>query len=273
MSVTQFLFALAWLPLLSAPARALPGNYTKDFEHPFVGLAVFYGDEGEYLRSCSGSLLAPTVFLTAGQCLAEAATARIDFEQDAGAKYNLRTRVDPVSGYPSACAPGTQAVCATASTFVNYSSDGIAVYPETHDVGLVILDIPVTLTEYGRLARAGSLDTLAAEWGPVTFTSSGYTPGRSSGERLMGTETLLDLKGGLTDVHLKAGGCPGDSGGPLFYGDSRSNTIVGVASLGSNPDFDGTGFSYRTDSSAVLTWILGHVPADEVANIQIIGVD
>src|SRR4029079_6370791 len=51
-----------------APASAITKNYTKDFDHPFVGLSAFYDDDVAYVRRCSGSLLAPTVFLTAGHC-------------------------------------------------------------------------------------------------------------------------------------------------------------------------------------------------------------
>jgi hypothetical protein len=88
-----------------SPSAAISGNYVKDIEHPFVGLAVFYDTAGEFLWRCSGSLLTPVVFLTAGHCTAADAegvptTARVYFQQDAGANYDPATEVDPVSGYP-----------------------------------------------------------------------------------------------------------------------------------------------------------------------------
>ena len=74
------------------PAGAITNNYVPDFEHPFVGLVVFYDDEGEFMWRCSGSLLSSTVLLTAGHCTDQEAdespsSARVYFQQDAGANF------------------------------------------------------------------------------------------------------------------------------------------------------------------------------------------
>lgn len=71
------------LLIAAVPALAITNNFVPDYEHPFVGLAVFYDANGEFLWRCSGSLISPTVFLTAGHCAdtAEgAATARVYFQ-------------------------------------------------------------------------------------------------------------------------------------------------------------------------------------------------
>lgn len=159
------------------PAGAITGNYVKDFEHPFVGLVTFYDENGEFSHRCSGSLLSPSVFLTAGHCTDGATTARVYFQQDAGANYDPETELDPVSGYPEYCADGTLGVtCATSDELYNYGFDDFESFPDTHDVGLVILDQPITMPEYGALAAAGSLDELDTKRGhqELTFTSSGY---------------------------------------------------------------------------------------------------
>ena len=44
---------IAALAVGLAPAGAITKNYVEDFEHPFVGLVVFYDDEGEFLWRCS----------------------------------------------------------------------------------------------------------------------------------------------------------------------------------------------------------------------------
>src|SRR2546425_11883785 len=75
--------------------HAITGNFVKDFEHPFVGLAVFYDSNGAFSHRCSGPLLSPTVFLTAGHCVVGVSSTRVYFQQDAGAHFDLRTELDP----------------------------------------------------------------------------------------------------------------------------------------------------------------------------------
>ncbi|HET9287065.1 MAG TPA: trypsin-like serine protease [Gaiella sp.] len=67
----------------AVPAHAITGDFVEDFEHPFVGLVVFYDEEGEFSHRCSGALISPSVFLTAGHCTDGAATARVYFHQGA----------------------------------------------------------------------------------------------------------------------------------------------------------------------------------------------
>jgi hypothetical protein len=115
--LAQFLAAIVFSLGVAAPASAITGNYVKDFEHPFVGFAVFYDGTGEFAYRCSGSLLTPTVFLTAGHCAGGGGvTARVYFQQDAGAHYDPVTQEDPVSGYPDTCAAATLGtLCATSN--------------------------------------------------------------------------------------------------------------------------------------------------------------
>jgi hypothetical protein len=287
--------ALTILAVTAGPAGAITGNYVKDFEHPFVGLVVFYDEAGEFSHRCSGSLLTPHVFLTAGHCVEGATTARVYFQQDAGAHYDPATELDPVSGYPEYCAAGTLGVtCATSDELYNYGYP--APLPNTHDVGLVILDQPIPLPEYGALAAAGSLDRLATRRGhrALTFTDSGYgltytnpSVTVSFRERLMAQATLVNLRSALTDgFNLQTsnnrgrgqgGTCFGDSGGPVFYGGFASNTIVGVTSFGLSANVcQGVDFAYRTDQAAVIAWILetvgdSSVPgeADDIAIVPL----
>jgi len=285
LSIPMALMLVLMLALSAAPAQAITGTYVEDFEHPYVGLAVFYDADGEFLWRCSGALLTPTVFLTAGHCadtVGGAVTARVYFQQDAGVNYDPATELDPVSGYPETCAGNTLGkLCATSDQIYNFDYNGSLTIPNTHDVGLVILDQPIFLPEYGQLAEVGSLDKLATSRGQqaVTFTASGYgltyknqlqngKPNVSFRERLMATSTLVNLKSALTyGFNLqtngngagKGGTCNGDSGGPVFYGGYASNTIVGVTSFGLNSLCRGTDFAFRTDTAAVQAWILSTV--------------
>src|SRR2546430_13387356 len=117
-------FALAALAAIATPVFAITGNWVDDNEHPFVGLVVFYDASGAFIWRCSGSLISPTKFVTAGHCAdtAEgAASARVYFQQDAGAHFDPATLRDPITGYPDLCAPGTLGtLCATSSKLYNY---------------------------------------------------------------------------------------------------------------------------------------------------------
>jgi trypsin len=282
---------LGAVALWATPATAITGNYVEDFQHPFVGLIVFYDDQGEFSHRCSGSLLTPIVFLTAGHCTEGVDSARVYFQQDAGANFDPETELDPVTGYPEFCAPGTQDVCTTSDELYNFGFHDFVGFPNTRDAGLAILDRPISLPEYGVLAAAGSLNRLATSRGQqaVIFTTSGYGLSRTNPvfdlsfrSRLMAKTQLVNLTSALTGgFNLqttanpgggKGGTCFGDSGGPVFYGGFSSNTIVGVTSFGLNANCRGVDFAYRTDRNAVIQWILDHVPQSEVNDIRIVSI-
>lgn len=271
---------------LAGPAFAITKNWVADNEHPYVGLAVFYDSSGEFLWRCSGSLISPTKFLTAGHCAdtAEGAvTARVYFQQDAGAHYDPATELDPITGYPEYCAAGTLGTaCATVSAgkIHNFGFANFAGFPNTRDVGLLILDQPISLPEYGQLPAAGQLDNLGTVRGKndTVFTVSGYGLSYSSQEhsavpsisfriRLMANSTLVNLNSAQTSGYNvqtqgngdgRGGTCSGDSGGPVFLGGLTSNLIVAVTSFGQNAICRGTDFGYRVDRTEVLNWINSH---------------
>jgi hypothetical protein len=273
--------ALAWCATATMPASAITNNWIDDYEHPYVGLVVFYDANGEFLHRCSGSLISPTKFLTAGHCTdatTGAVSARIYFQQDAGASYDPATGVDPVSGYPETCAAGTLGtLCATSSRLYNFGFDDFAGFPDTHDVGIVILDQPIAMPEYGQLPEPGELDGLDKARGTknTVFTVSGYgltlsvNPNSalsniSFRSRLMARATLVNLGSKNNDGfnlqtqgngQSRGGTCSGDSGGPVFLGGFDSNLIVAVTSFGLNALCRGTDFAYRIDRQEVLDWI------------------
>ncbi len=271
---------VAILAMVVSPAYAITGNFVEDNEHPYVGLVVFYDANGEFIWRCTGTLISNWTLLTAGHCadtVGGAVTARVYFQQDAGVNYDPATEVDPITGYPEYCADGTEGtLCFTSDTILNYDFSGSLTLPNTHDVGLVILDQEANLG-YAELPEPNLLDQYITARGTqdLTFTVSGYgltykqqlqngKPNESYRERLMAEATLVNLNSALNaGFNLqtsgngagKGGTCNGDSGGPVFLGGYESDLVVAVTSFGLNSLCRGTDFAYRIDQPEVLEWI------------------
>lgn len=261
--------------LAALPAMAITKNYQKDFDHPFVGLIVFYDEAGDFSHRCSGSLIDETTFITAGHCTDDEnrgvmASARVWFNQSGGSDYDPDTEIDPTSGYPEEC---RIAACRTAREMYNYGFDDFAGFPDTHDVGVVILDEGYDPGLFGKLPGGDVLNQAfkGARGGKdVWFRASGYglsyaSPVRvaSLRERLMADGKLVNLRSANTagfnlqtqgNGKDKGGTCSGDSGGPIFY-PKETNQIVAVTSFGMNANCRGVDFAYRLDRKAVLDWI------------------
>jgi len=150
-------------------------------------------------------------------------------------------------------------------------------------LGVVVLDEPVVMDEYGALPELNQLDAYKTQRGQqkVTFTAVGYGLQESFPDaaawqennlriRMVAHPKLNQINGGLVgDFSLllsnnahTGGTCFGDSGGPNFIGDS--NVIAGVTSFGLNGNCAGTGGVYRVDRADDLDWLYGtfgdHLP-------------
>jgi V8-like Glu-specific endopeptidase len=256
---TVALLVIAILMVAAAPVAAVTDGELDGNRHPYVGLMVAQDAKGEPLWRCSGTLLSPTLFLTAGHCT-EAPTARVEIWFAADVESGI-----PANGYPY---KGN--VSGKPYTHPSYNPNAFYRY----DLGVVVLNKARKMAEYGALPKQDVLDKLATQRGVqnVNFTAVGYGLQKSFPDqasflennkrvRMVAYPHLVQINTGLTgdfsvllSNNANTGGtCFGDSGGPNFIGDS--NVVGGVTSFGLNGNCAGTGGVYRVDRSDDLNWL------------------
>jgi secreted trypsin-like serine protease len=208
---------------VAAPAYAVTGGSLDGNAHPAVGLVVADLGNGP-VQDCSGSLVAPTVLVTAAHCTGELVSDRVWVSFDA--HY--------VAG-SSTLFPGT---------IVADPQWGL-VKGDSHDLAVVVLDRPVrNVTPYA-LPAANALESLGST---STLTNVGYGYADRSfvfdGYRRWSVSSFTNLTATELKLSDKPGGvCFGDSGGPRLLGDVE----VAVTSTG-NANCTGQSVSYRLDT-------------------------
>ena len=262
------------------PAGAITGNSQDDFVHDNVGLLVFYtpntpAGQDPFSHRCSGTLISSTVMVTAGHCTDGVDSGRVYFAQSVAPNYDPNAfggfGGDPTTGYPYLNG-------VTFHRADDYGYDNFADFPQTRDVGVVVLDAPVTPANgLGVLPAPGAIDAYASgSKKEARFTISGYGLSDqdprpvSFRKRLMAESYLVNNEAPITEFNLKTtanasqgkgGTCNGDSGGPVFF--KGTNVIAAVTSFGMNGQCKGLDFSYRLDRAPVLAWINDPKRADQ----------
>ena len=224
---------------------------------------------------CTGTLISPTVILTAAHC-----TSYWDDLDIAEVQVSFDDRVT---------AGGTFYTSTEWHTHPGYSDSA---WPFTTDVGVVVLPQAVGYAP-ATLPEEGVLNTLIPDSGAANnqkFVDVGYGqtgvdtgggPPRASFplQRRMSVQTFHPGKNDLVGVThglgpqllmLKANpssrhgsGCGGDSGGPIFR--DGTYTIVAIHTGGYRLGFDGqlcgrlSSLNHRVDTPAVLDWLAQYV--------------
>ncbi|MHB8959117.1 MAG: trypsin-like serine protease [Candidatus Limnocylindrales bacterium] len=233
---------LAALALAAAPVAAITNGHPDGNDHPEVGALVetqAYSD-GTWTY-CSGTLIAPTVFLTAAHCATDNGPAIVTFDTDYHAgdvTYSGTFHVDPAYPGPTA---------------------------DPHDVAVVVLDAPVEGIAPARLPEAGSLDKLA-KGTPITSVGYGaklvtsgpgghgfvYDDVRREAVGSVNTTTTSWLRASMNPALGDGGTCFGDSGGPNFLGTSN---IVAATTITGDSVCRATNVDYRMDSAAARAFL------------------
>ncbi len=236
------IFVLVALLSISIPVQAITNGGLDGTQHPNVGALVSptQFSDGTWLL-CSGTLISPTVFVTAAHC--DMGTVRVVVNFDPAYQAGDKTY--------------------TGAWFADPLYDQKQSDP--HDLAVVVFDKPVKGILPARLPAAGSLSNLS---GSQQFTSVGYgayevTNGPGGHQylyndvRMVATGTLNAVNPAWLRISMNpstgnGGGCYGDSGGPNFLGTTdilAATTITGDAICRS------TNVTYRLDTPSARAFL------------------
>ena len=244
-SLTALAVAVACL-CLAAPAGAIANGTADGQAHPNVGGLVSptqYSD-GTWIY-CSGTLISPTVFLTAAHCGEDGERVEVTFDtayQDGDKVYAGTFQADPLYGQRQS---------------------------DPHDIAVVVLDKPVRGIAPAELPDAGALDALPAD---QTFTQIGYgafavTNGPGGHQYLyddvrnQATGTLNAVNPAWLRISMNAatgngGGCYGDSGGANFLGTSD---VLAAITITGDAVCRATNVVYRLDTESARAFLADYL--------------
>jgi hypothetical protein len=256
----------------TAPAAAVTGGEADGNRHPNVGLILFYSPDGRF--RCSATLVTPTVLLTAAHCTADTVgKTLVDFRSVVATKAptGYPTAANPTTGFTQAEIEKAGFLSGTAYAHPDYSD--FTDLDNWNDVGVIVLDRPVTTIKPATIAPLNYLDAYSQpRLNKTLFTSVGYGtevrkpesgPQKPSaetypllrrfavqpGQKL--TSQILQLNGNINDTRGTGGTCFGDSGGPTFL----NGYVVTVTSYGYTDNCRYLGGYQRVDIGVVQRWL------------------
>jgi V8-like Glu-specific endopeptidase len=240
------LAALTAALITPASAGAITNGTADGNRHPNVGGLVSptqYSD-GTWIY-CSGTLISPTVFLTAAHCadVSDRVLVTFDPAYRAGDKvYSGTFHGDPLYNQAQS---------------------------DPHDIAVVVLDHAVKGITPATLPKANSLSSLS---GSQQFTSVGYgayevTNGPGGHQYLyndvrgVATGTLNSTNKSWLRISMNpstgnGGTCYGDSGGPNFLG---STGIVAAVTITGDAVCRSTNVDYRLDTASARAFLSPYV--------------
>ena len=264
--------------VVASPASAITGGEPDGNRHPNVALIVFYAEADALRYRCTATLISPTVLITAAHCTeGVAGSTLVTFESviAEAPPSPLPAAADPSVGYTPDELAAAGYLSGTSFTHPEYS--GFTDLDNWNDVGVVVLDQPVTNIAPATIAPENYLDAFAQpQLNKTIFELVGYgTEVRkpvsgpqkpqpmsyplirryttSPGQKL--TPQILQLNGNPNDTRGGGGTCFGDSGGPVFL----NGYLVAVTSYGYTANCRYLDGYQRVDIPVVQDWLDDYV--------------
>ena len=239
------------LLLIAANAQAITNGTPDGTKHPAVGALVDVGSSGTAYAFCTGTLISPTVFLTAAHCNPGVERVAVTFESkvtNAAVMYTGRYIANP--GY-------------------NKSQS------DTKDIAVIVFDRPVPNITPAKLPTLGLFDTLKSNGmlNDTLYTAVGY----GGQERTFDDkgqpyityedqrENAVSAFGALNPTWLRlsqnaatgnSGTCFGDSGGPNFIGSGSAETkVIAGTTITGDTQCVQSNVIYRLDTQSARSFL------------------
>jgi hypothetical protein len=274
--IMNFLAFFFLISLVSPAAFAITWGSPDGTGHPYVGIMYFETPSGIYRGT--GALLSSTVFLTAGHCTEESGVVNLNSWVCFNPEIVFPSGLDDDDAFKAYLNnPDNGFIKGNAIPHPNY--DDYNEFPDTYDVGVVILNTPVVMGQYAQLPSLGSLGNFTRGLGRKNniFTAVGYglqgyvKPFYSEiRSRFQGDVTLIELNSHLNGDQQSAkftnnpgkakgtgGTCFGDSGGPVLF--SGTNVVAAVVSWGNTPCI-GVDYQFRMDTPTAQNFVRSYLP-------------
>jgi Trypsin len=235
--------------IVAAPGQSITFGELDGDRHPNVGLLLAdFGEGPEPL--CSGTLIAPRVFLTASHCVAFLPSLGID---------EVAVTFDPTFDAGSPLMTGTY------HAHPEFGFSGPGGFSDPHDIAVVVLDESPGVTP-AMLPTRNLLDTVDKQ--SQRFVAVGYGTVRESkrkgphalffdAQRRFVEQSMLSLTNSWLNLSMNpstgsGGTCFGDSGGPHFLG--TTSIVVSITVTGDR-FCRATDVTYRTDTDSTRAFL------------------